>query len=250
MHVHVVRSEPVWILNKVSQSIQIPGITVGDKPNPKADINFYVAYHAFSGRVQGTLNVPWMTHLPNQKDDGGFRRKRFNTAAKNADYCIAMSKQTALSCPPGKTAIWGGAPDARFVKREIVLGVAAKISRRKCPEKIEALKAVPGVKVVVTDGKVPEHAMPAWYKAIDYLVITSDTEGGPYPVLEAIAAGVPVIAPNVGWCWEYPCIPYDGTTEDLVRLVSKLRFPEDPWKEASAKLWQIFKRMVRKETFT
>jgi glycosyltransferase involved in cell wall biosynthesis len=50
------------------------------------------------------------------------------------------------------------------------------------------------------------HERAAFYRAIDYLLVTSTLEGGPMPVVEAIAHGVPVIAPKgVGWCDEFPC---------------------------------------------
>lgn len=50
-------------------------------------------------------------------------------------------------------------------------------------------------------------------------------------VKEAIAAGKPVIAPCVGWCWEHPVIEYDSD-DDLVMKISKLAPPvADPWEE-------------------
>lgn len=63
--------------------------------------------------------------------------------------------------------------------------------------------------------------MPSFYKNIDYLVILSNNEGGLMPVIEAIASGKPVIAPDVGWCWDYPVIKYN-TIEDLKQILTKL----------------------------
>jgi glycosyltransferase involved in cell wall biosynthesis len=40
---------------------------------------------------------------------------------------------------------------------------------------------------------------PAFYHHIDYLLIPSLWEGGPMALLEAMAAGIPIIAPDVGW---------------------------------------------------
>lgn len=245
MRVHVVKSEDTWILKRVAHSIQIPGITVSFRPDLRADINFFVSYQGFNKRVPGSLCVPWMTHLPHNDDDGGWRRKKFRDAAKRADFCIAMSNNTAKECPAEKTAVWGGAPDPRYVKPHLVIGVACKISRRKRPDRIEAMRQLPGVDVQVTEGKLNIDELIRWYRELDFLVVTSDTEGGPYPVMEAIAAGVPVIAPNVGWCWDYPCIRYE-TTEELIAILRKLRFPPDPWGAASVDLENIFQQLVGK----
>lgn len=63
----------------------------------------------------------------------------------------------------------------------------------------------------------------AFYASIDYLVVTATEEGGPMPVLEAIAHRVPVIAPDVGWCWEFPCYPYErGNVGSLLRTLRGL----------------------------
>lgn len=244
MRLHIVKSEDTWILKRVAESIRIPGTSVGSTPDPSADVNFYVSYQGFGPHLPGTLNVPWMTHLPAEVDDGGWRRSKFRDCAHRADYCIAMSRNTARHCPRGKTAVWGGAVDPRFIKPTITLGVSAKISRRKCPERIEALQAIRGVDVQVSGGTLPLDQLADWFRGLDYLVVTSDTEGGPYSVLEAIAAGVPVIAPDVGWCWDYPVIRYDGTTEGLVRTVKALRPDPDPWGKASVELEQIFTDML------
>lgn len=244
MRVHIVKSEDTWIINRVAHAIRLPNLTISREPTRRADINFFVNYHAFGTYHEGTLNVPWMTHLPSKEDDGGFRRRRFFNVANKADYCIAMSQNTAMHCPPHKTVVWGGAVDPKFLKKKLIIGVSSKISRRKRPDRINALKKIPGVEVRVTGGKLPFDQLPGWFRELDYLVVTSDTEGGPYSVLEAIAAGVPVIAPDVGWCWEHPVIRYDGTTKGLIETVKALRPDPDPWAKASKALEQIFTKML------
>lgn len=44
---------------------------------------------------------------------------------------------------------------------------------------------------------------PGFYERLDYLLIPSLWEGGPMSLLEALACGIPVIAPDVGWCPEF-----------------------------------------------
>jgi len=71
-----------------------------------------------------------------------------------------------------------------------------------------------------------------FYKSIDYLVITSTEEGGPMPLLEAIAHQVPVIAPRgVGWCDEFPAIRYlAGSWDSLHKILHALTVPPS-WKD-------------------
>lgn len=72
-----------------------------------------------------------------------------------------------------------------------------------------------------------------FYQNIDYLIITSELEGGPVPVLDALACNVPVIAPDVGWCWDYPVIRYDGNYKQLREICTKL---------CSSRTWKDFAR--------
>ena len=72
--------------------------------------------------------------------------------------------------------------------------------------------------------------MPAFYNSIDYLLVTGKIEGGPMPVKEAIARGVPVIAPDVGWSWDHPVLEY-STPEQLLWMLKRLApySLEDAW---------------------
>jgi glycosyltransferase involved in cell wall biosynthesis len=83
--------------------------------------------------------------------------------------------------------------------------------------------------------------LPSFYKLIDYLVVTSLVEGGPVPVVDAIRAGVPVIAPDVGWCWEYPVIKYDkGNWDSLKTVLDKLTKPPtwNDWIEGHKRMFE------------
>lgn len=248
MYVHIVRSEhKTWVLSRIAQSIQLPKVSIGFEPRIAVDINFYIAYHAFSdwiGKFPGPCHVCWMTHYPHEADNENHRRARFHRAMNHADWCLAMCRQTAEHCPPEKTSIWRGAPDKMFVKETLVLGVCCKLSRRKRPDRIELMKALPGVEVRVTGGTVPHDKLPEFYRGLDYLVVTSDSEGGPYPVMEAMAMGIPVIAPDVGFCWDFPVIRYDGTDAGLLQVVQGLRAPADPWESESKKLELIFEQIL------
>jgi len=93
---------------------------------------------------------------------------------------------------------------------------------------VDELRAIPGVLVTTTDGKIPWLDMPGYYDGLDYLVVISENEGGPKPVVEALARGVPVIAPDVGYCWDFPVLRY-RTKDGLLDIVRRLAVPRDAW---------------------
>lgn len=82
-----------------------------------------------------------------------------------------------------------------------------------------------------------------FYQKIDYLVVPSSVEGGPMPLVDAIANGVPVIAPSVGWAPEFPCIRYQtGSWESLSAVLKALTQPPswDGWAEAHKPIFEKF----------
>jgi len=67
----------------------------------------------------------------------------------------------------------------------------------------------------------------AWYRRLDVAVLTSISEGEPFALLEAMAAGVPVVATNVGGCAE---LLGAGSTQPAGMLTA----PQDPRATAAA----------------
>jgi hypothetical protein len=82
---------------------------------------------------------------------------------------------------------------------------------------------------------------------IDYLLVTSLDEGGPMPVLEALTVGTPIIAPDVGWCWEFPCIHYEkGSWESLKEVLDQLSNPPT-WQDWAEKHKKFFEKILRED---
>jgi glycosyltransferase involved in cell wall biosynthesis len=61
-----------------------------------------------------------------------------------------------------------------------------------------AARSLPGLRMHLLNGDVPPDHMPLYMNAADCLLVTSDAEGSPTVVQEAIATGLPVVAVDVG----------------------------------------------------
>lgn len=87
--------------------------------------------------------------------------------------------------------------------------------------------------------KLPREGMPDFYRSLDVLVVTSRSETGPLPLMEALCCGIPVVTTDVGLApihvrhgvngWFY-----DGTPAGLYRILEKLA--SDPAMVLAAKL--------------
>lgn len=79
-------------------------------------------------------------------------------------------------------------------------GASPKVKRIDLCEMAMAVarKKNAGIKLVVMHGDVPPADVPLYHNASDVLLVTSDFEGGPTIVQEAIACGLPVISVVVG----------------------------------------------------
>lgn len=225
------RESQRWILRRWSEALvtELPDASVGTTIDPHAAAHLFINYALYQP-VLG-LSAAVFTHRERQ----GRLASLFDKAAQQVDWCFAQCRITAALLPSDKTTILPIFPASRFYKQPaLVLGVVArsyKSGRKRMPW-IRDLRALKGVEVRLAEGKTPLEEMPAFYDSIDYLVILADNEGGPEPVLEALARGKPVIAPNVGYCWEYPVLRY-VSLEDLLGLVQKLILPRDGWKQAA-----------------
>lgn len=62
----------------------------------------------------------------------------------------------------------------------------------------EARRYVKNIRFVVLDGKIPPNKVPVFMNASDCLLLTSDYEGSPNVVKEAMACNLPIVAVEVG----------------------------------------------------
>jgi hypothetical protein len=82
------------------------------------------------------------------------------------------------------------------------------------------------VEIATTEGQVPEAELRDLYQRIDYVLIPATVEGGPMSLLEGLAMGKPILAPeNVGMIPEFTGTEHlrryrAGDAESLVTLVT------------------------------
>lgn len=219
MNIHFCVDMDGWVLQRVVESIlpHLPGATYGLSMRTNADANIYFPYYLL--RAKGpSLDIALFTHYE-QDDSESSAKKRdaWELASTIADGCLAMSKQALAQLPAGSRIVEIAA-STQFTKVP-VFGVVGReyMSGRK---RNDWVRGLPG-EWIFSNGEVPWEKMPDFYRLCDYVVIASENEGGPMPVKEAIAMGKPVIAPNVGWAWDYPVIRYEGA-DGLRNVVLKL----------------------------
>lgn len=214
-----------WILERLARELveRVAGVTLNAGQNtraidPRADFNYYFPAKDLNKYPTDGGAIGFYTHGDNALD----LIPRFAA-------CHAMNSTMATRLENlGAAGVRVLRPGTEAPVRPITFGVIGRVyNDGRKGEKLVELAVADGFRFVACQvhprgRNVRALAREQWpceapytvgnreafYSAIDYLVVTSTLEGGPMPVLEAIARGVPVIAPNVGFCWEFPVIRY------------------------------------------
>jgi len=228
-----------WILRRLAQEAQkaLPGITI----NEEGDINYFINYALW--RPMNGMSIGHFTHIENL----GPMRELFIRSIPLFKYCtVPCEIRKKVLLENGAKNVWK-IPYGTDRKKEIIFGVMGRacLSGRKGEVLVERINEKYSIRAFgsgwpcKTEPYVYEN-ISKFLESIDYLVVTSIVEGGPVPVLDAIALGVPVIAPNVGFCWEHPVIKYEaGSWESLDAVLYKLTNPPT-WKQWTEKHRELF----------
>jgi len=241
LHIVTESESQRWSLLPDAENLarEIPGTTIGTSLDNRAAINMFVNYALYE--PVKTITTAMFTH----RERSGPLAARFDEVAAMVDWCFAMNRHTLALLPEKKSSIMMVWPDPRYHGGKLILGVCGRDykSGRKRMEWVKDLRAIPGVKVRTTDGRIPAVNMPYYYADLDYLVVIADNEGGPKPVVEALAMGCPVIAPDVGYAWEFPVLRYE-TKEELLNIVRGLIIPHDGWKRTAQHVAEVHRRLL------
>lgn len=232
-----------WILRRWAErwAKHLPA-DISTQAGSSHDVNFYVNYALYSSPSRA-LDVCYFTH----REESGELASKFDWVAQACDVRIAQSTYTKeailglLDSKDEPEIVWPGL-DAEF-QRDKVVGVIGRDypSGRKRYDWVDAID-IPGIEIRRYED-IPYEKMPGVYEEIDYLLVTSDREGGPMPVAEAIGMGVPVIMPDgVGWYSEIPCLTY-GSLQEL-GVVLKGLSGWITWEESAERLRRVFNEIV------
>ncbi len=248
MKLHVVRHVPFFRLAiDISRGL---GCTWGETPDADADANVWIGYMAYAkwlrrGKKPTKFDAVLFTHHPGGK---GLSWRR---AAGKAHLCLSMSKQHAPRLPKARTVIWPIGHDARFslgrpLRFFCCMNTSIRAQIRKRLDWYNSLAGSVTNSEWRLSGGMSGDEIVASYDWCDYLIVLSTLEGGPRPVQEALARCKPVIAPDVGFCWEYPVLRYTGL-EEVMALCQKLADAADADKASIAGQCVVLKSIIERE---
>lgn len=242
-------SDRGWILERLAQAIaaECPEFRYGTEIEGQPDIVYYITYSARKKPYNG-LEIGYFSHI----EEGLPAESQFFKVAGEVQACVTQATryETALRAK-GATDVTTIPPgiDHTHLKPRLQVGVVGRTyhTGRKGEAMMARLMDMVDVEFHFTgDGwpgpphHVPHGKMQEFYRAMDYVLVPALYEGGPMCVPEALACGIPVIAPtDVGWVEDFPHIPYPkGDTEALRALLQTLAQPKlDLAKSAEQHTW-------------
>lgn len=213
-----------WVMEKLVTHFHkyLPNSKISDRADLRADINFYFNWHGMRSKTK--FDVCFFTHIEN--------RQWWDTIANACDIAVLMGNKYDGTVPEDKKLIFHPPPFESFLPQKpikvLVVGRSYP-SGRKNFEVAKLISSLENVDLKFTEGKLSEYELKQDYLDTDYVLVTSKIEAGPMCVVEALAMNKPVIAPDVGWCWEYPVIKFSDDN-DLIRIFKKLSFKDSVWK--------------------
>lgn len=231
--VSIVLADEGWILERCARELErrLPYVSIGREPRRDCVVTYYVNYSAFRHRAS-PIQAAFFTHVETRVPAAA---RRFFEVARAMDASVAMSRRYADELRGA------GASDVRVITPGVDLdrftpavriGVVGRTyhTGRKGEDLVRAVMDEPHIEWHFTGEGWPgpcrrcrDEEMPAFYRSMDYILVPAHYEGGPMPLLEALACGVEVIAPRVGFVDDYPHIEFEvGSAEDLRRVLREL----------------------------
>ncbi len=214
-----------WIIEKMARQLaeRIPGVEYGLVDRFDVPLNYYMPYLTYA--TPGHRRA--MGYFTHQEADEQ-RHQLFERSATLFELCVSHSVRYAEVLKRlGATRVSVISPgvDLGTFTPEIRIGIVGRTydSGRKGEHLLAQMLDIPHIRWTCTgtgwpieSTRLSDAEMPAFYRSMDYILVTSLIEGGPMCVAEALACGTEVIAPDVGWVPEFPHIPYEtGNAESL-----------------------------------
>jgi glycosyltransferase involved in cell wall biosynthesis len=228
--IHIKVQPDGWILQRMADELRVlDNITISETIDTSAYANYFINY--FQYEPVSTHKIAWFTHLEEFVEE---TKIFFFQTIPKIDYLVCQANLYSdlikeFSPNSNVRTISPGFSQQEYRLKPIRIGIVGRTypSGRKGEDILERLGPLPGIEFVATGSGWPianvkflsDHEMPDFYQSIDYLLITSHYEGGPMAAIEALASGVPVISPEVGWIPELPHIPYVTADAESLRAV-------------------------------
>ena len=187
-----------WILTKLAKVLDkyIPEVVLSEYPDPDTDLNYFVNYALYNLRQEvKTKTCAFFTHPEGEN---------FYEIARKVDWCICQAEQYAEELRKRglrATTITPGIDEV--FKPKLVLGICGRKydGERKGEALVQELRKFDWIELYFThpswgtNEDLAIEQLPQWYSSLDYLLVTSNLEGGCIPAGEAIKCGKEVIAP-------------------------------------------------------
>lgn len=226
VYVHICDSG--WIIETMACKLAeaLTDVSYGLDEAPECDLVYHLPYLT-RRRDSSRRAIGYFTH----KENDEVRSRHFFAAARAFEVRVCQSNRIAgVLHAEGftNTTVISPGVDLNTFAPELRVGVVGRTydSGRKGEQLIRAVMDIPGIRWCFTGAGwpgdcrvVPIAELPAFYNSVDYVLVASTNEGGPMCVLEALACGKEVIAPDVGWVNEFPHIPYEVGNVALLRAV-------------------------------
>jgi len=231
--VNVVAIKDGWILQKIAEHLsRLDYVIFTEHPVKGSKIIYYINYVQVPdekiGQIEGALFTHIEERVPKLTD-------KWKSTSSNLDFAVCMSRiyqrKFRIKDAPA-TTIPPGVDFNKFILKPLRIGVfgTTKHTGRKGEELLRSVMNMPHIEWVFIGkgwpGKsrfVPDDELPSIYQSLDYLLVSANYEGGPMPAIEALASGVKVIAPPIGWMPELPHIEYKtGSPDSLKKVLNNL----------------------------
>lgn len=227
MNVHIVaaRLNADRVLPRLARTLSAEtGWTLGEAPNPKAQLNYFFPYLELQRRQWEGRSAAWFTHKDTQNPQ---KAALWNDVAARVDLRtltagiygpdLVEHGPLAMVRPAVELDNFVPAPRKPSARRRVGLSGYLYNDNRKGEDLITRLKGCPAGQSVewAASGRgwaVPTKMyswkqLPAFYQSLDLFICASRIEGIPMPPLEILACGVPVIIPHgVGMLDDLPTI--------------------------------------------